>query len=51
MTWYETMIVNLAVGTLRTALKKPGQLAVLKHICLDLYQAIKTGYTGDPDFN
>jgi hypothetical protein len=50
MNWYETLIVNLAVGTLRTALKKPGQAAVLKHVCLDLYQAIKAGYPEDPDF-
>ena len=50
MNWYETMIVNLAVGTLRTALKKPGQTAALKHVCLDIWQAIKAGYAGDPDF-
>lgn len=50
MNWYEQMIVTLGIGFLRQALKKPGQAAVLKHISLDIYQAIKTGYPDDPDF-
>ncbi len=50
MSWWESMIVNQAVSILRFALKKPGQAATLKHVCLDIYGAIKSAYTDDPDF-
>lgn len=50
MNWWETLIVNQAVMVLRLALKKPGQLAALKHVCLDIYTSIKTAYADDPDF-
>ena len=51
MNWWESLIVNNALSILRATLRKPGQAAKIKHVSLDIYQAIKAAYAGDPDFN
>jgi len=43
-------ILGMVASFIKSKVKKPENKRKMRNICLDIFQAIKTAYAGDEDF-